>query len=194
MGKVIYLTGSPASGKSSLCELLEASIASLQAYSYSKLLRDYLNRRRDNNIDEAGIRQHSARVVTRADVDAVDRWLIDEVQARRSERHLVIDSHPVTKEHYGFRVTPFTVEQLRALNPDVIVCLYIDPSETKSRIAKDAAGRPLPSDFEIGMHAELQAALAIQYAMLLGIPCYLLDSSVARAELVTNLCDVAGIS
>lgn len=146
MGKVIYLTGSPASGKSSLCELLEASIASLQAYSYSKLLRDYLNRRRDNDIDEAGIRQHSARVVTRADVDAVDRWLIDEVQARRSERHLVIDSHPVTKEHYGFRVTPFTVEQLRALNPDVIVCLYIDPSETKSRIAKDAAGRPLPSD------------------------------------------------
>lgn len=194
MGKVIYLTGSPASGKSSLCELLEVSVANLQAYSYSKLLRDYLNRRIDKPIDESGIRQHSAQVVTRDDVDAVDRWLIEEVQARRSERHLVIDSHPVTKERYGFRVTPFTVDQLKALNPDVIVCLYIDPAETKNRIAKDAAGRPLPSDFEIGMHAELQATLAMQYAMLLGIPCYLLDSSVARAELVTNLCDVAGIA
>lgn len=194
MGVVIYLTGSPASGKSTLCGELEASVANLHAYSYSKLLRDHVNQGSDEHIDELEIRQHSARVITRDDVDAVDRWLIDEVQARRKERHLVIDSHPVTKEVYGFRVTPFTVEQLRLLNPDVIVCLYVSPEETKNRITKDAAGRPLPSDFEIGLHAELQATLAMQYALLLGKPCYLLDSSVTRDGLVANLCNVAGIS
>lgn len=194
MGNVIYLTGAPASGKSTLCERLEASVAKLQSYSYSKLLRDYVNNRSDECIDEVGIRRRSACVITRDDVDAVDRWLIDEVQARRKEQHLVIDSHPVTKEVYGFRVTPFTVEQLQLLNPDVIVCLYVSPEETKDRITKDAAGRPLPSDFEIGLHAELQAALAMQYALLLGKPCYLLDSSVTQDELVTNLCSVAEIS
>lgn len=194
MGKVIYLTGSPASGKSTLCGRLAASVSSLGVYSYSKLLRDYVGAKSDVCIDEDEVRRHSANVISRDDVGAVDRWLIEEVNRKRQGQHLIIDSHPVTKEAYGFRITPFTVEQLRQFDPDVIVCLYTSPEEAKNRIERDPAGRPLPSGFEIGLHAELQAALAMQYALLLGRPCYLLDSSAELDELVAELCNVAGIS
>lgn len=194
MGQVIYLTGSPASGKSTLCGHLENAVQNLRIYSYSKLLRDHVNRRSGAAVDEVEIRQHSANLITRADVEAVDQWLIGQVRLKRVGQHIIIDSHPVTKEDYGFRVTAFTPEQLRQLDPDVIICLYVSPEVTRSRIAADAAGRPLPTDFELGLHADLQASLAAQYAFVLGKPCYLLDSSIALDELTKNIGRIAKIT
>lgn len=194
MGQVIYLTGSPASGKSTLCGHLENAVPNLRVYSYSKLLRDHVNRRSGAAVDEVGIRQHSANLVTRADVEAVDQWLIEQVRLKRAGQHIIIDSHPVTKEDYGFRVTAFTPEQLRQLDPDVIICLYVSPEVTRNRIEADAAGRPLPTDFELGLHADLQASLAAQYAFVLGKPCYLLDSSIALDELAKNIGRIAKIT
>lgn len=194
MGQVIYLTGSPASGKSTLCQFLEKTVPNLGAYSYSKLLRDYVNQRSNAGVNEVGIRQHSAALITPADVEAVDEWLIEEVRSRRTTQHMIVDSHAVTKESYGFRVTAFTPDQLRQLAPDVIICLYVEPSVTRSRIVADAAGRPLPTDFELGLHADLQASLAAQYAFLLGKPCCLLESSVKLEELAQSILRTAGIA
>lgn len=187
MAQVIYLTGSPASGKSTLCEHLERAVPNLEVYSYSKLLRDYVNQRSGATVDEVGIRQQSANLITRADVEAVDLWLIEQVRLNRTNQDMIIDSHPVTKEEYGFRVTAFTPKQLRQLDPDVIICLYVAPDVTRKRITADAAGRPLPTEFELGLHANLQASLATQYAFVLGKPCYLLDGSIALDELAKNI-------
>lgn len=194
MGQVIYLTGSPASGKSTLCEHLERTVQSLKVYSYSKLLLDYVNRKNSAFVDEAGIRRQSANLITRADVKAVDQWLIEHIRVNRVDQHVIIDSHPVTKEDYGFRVTAFTLEQLRQLNPDMIICLYVAPDVTRKRIMANAAGRPLPTDFELGLHADLQASLAAQYAFALGAPCYLLDSSFALDELANTIGRIAKLA
>ena len=90
-------------------------------------------------------------------------------------------------------MTAFTPEQLTHLDPDVIICLYVAPEITRRRITSDAAGRPLPSDFELGLHSDVQAAMAAQYAFFLGKPCYLLDSSVALDELARNIRRIACI-
>lgn len=191
VGQVIYLTGSPASGKSTLCEHLEKTVPNLEVYSYSKLLRDYVNRRSGAAVDEVDIRQQSANLITREDVEAVDLWLIEQIRLNRINRHIIIDSHPVTKENYGFRVTAFSPEQLRQLDPDLIICLYVAPDVTRKRITADAAGRPLPTDFELGLHADLQTSLSTQYAFVLGKPCYLLDSSIALDDLAKNIASIA---
>lgn len=176
MGKVIYLTGAPAVGKSTLSAAVAQSVPSLVWYSYSKMLRDVVNRRGQENIDETEVRERSAAVITREDVVTTDEWLIAEVAARRQDHHVVIDSHPVTKESYGFRITPFTPGQLKRLSPDIIVCAYASANVLANRIRQDPAGRPLPSDFDITLHVQLQASLAAQYGFLLGCACYLLDT------------------
>lgn len=194
MGRVIYLTGSPASGKSTLCRCLADTVSGLAVYSYSKLLRDHINRRTASIVEEDTIRRESAAMVTREDVDAVDQWLIQEVHSKRATQHMVVDSHPVTKERYGFRITTFPLEQLKLLAPDVIVCLYLDLNITKDRISTNAAGRPLPADFELALHTELQASIAAHYALILGKPCYLLDSSVGLEELTSEVIRISEIA
>lgn len=184
MGRVIYLTGAPAAGKSTLCAGLQQRAASLLVLSYSALLQEHVHQRDGEAIGAAEIREKSSHVITRDDVMAVDAKLIDEVHAKRGTRDILIDSHPVTKESYGFRVTPFKVEQLLALSPDAIVCLYASPDVLRERISMAPDGRPLPSIFEIGLHVQMQAAVAAQYSVELGRSCYLFDSGVNRDALV----------
>ena len=187
MGRVIYLTGAPATGKSTLCANLQQRAASLLLLSYSAMLRDHVRQRDGADIGAAEIREQSSRVITREDVMAVDAKLIDEVKAKRSTHDILIDSHPVTKESFGFRVTPFTAEQVKALAPDAIVCLYADPEALHGRIRQAPDGRPIPSIFELELHVQVQAAVATQYSVETGRSCYLIDSGVDPADLADTV-------
>jgi adenylate kinase len=61
--------------------------------------------------------QQSSSLITPEDIAAVDQKLLSFVQERRGRINVIIDSHPVTKENYGFRVTTFSLDQLKALAP-----------------------------------------------------------------------------
>ena len=187
MGKVIYLTGAPATGKSTLCANLVNQGFPITVFSYSQLLRDHVNQRNNSSFDEIDVRKHSAGIITREDVDQVDSFLIAEVDRLRGTNNVLIDSHAVTKEAYGFRVTSFSASQLNRLKPDAIICLYATSEVIASRIRDNAAGRPLPSDFELSMHVHLQSGLATQYAFTQECSLYLMNSEVEPEELANRV-------
>jgi adenylate kinase len=194
MGKVIYVTGAPATGKSTLCRTLSAAPA-IRSFCYSERLRDHVNRQAGIDLNEADVRRQSAQVITSNHVDEVDALLQAEADAcRASSEHLLIDSHPVTKEDYGFRVTPFKLQRLLDLKIDHLICLYADPKVMAQRIELDAQGRPLPSDFELAVHVNLQASVAATYSILTGQPCHLLDSSIDRMQLVQQVRTLTGLA
>lgn len=182
---VVYSTGAPASGKSTLAKNLAATLPELLVFSYSEELRKFVERKHGQQLTEDRIRELSAQVITAEDVAELDRELVELVSRERGRRPVVIDSHPVTKEAYGFRVTGFDVETLRALSPDVIVCLYTSPQVTLERIKQDPMGRPMISEFEASMHTQLQTSMAVQYGVLAGCPVYLIDSARLPEELTS---------
>ena len=183
---VIYLTGAPAAGKSTLVSLLMESVQPLEGLSYSKLLSDYIAQQR-SQVDLAQMRKQSASLITPEDIDTVDTQLIEYVCRRRQETHLIIDSHPVTKEAYGFRITAFSIEKLQALRPTMICMLYTEPSVVVERIQANAQGRSTINYFEAAFHSELQGSVAATYGIVLGIPVYLLDSSKPVAEVANTI-------
>lgn len=191
MGQVVYLTGAPATGKSTLCSHLAKAVQRVVVFSYSEELRKLVQRRTGTALTEDTIREKSAAVVTAADVAALDEELIARVSSERANVHFVIDSHPVTKELFGFRVTGFSVPQLQRLAPDAIVCLYTTPEIIAARIAASPMGRPSVTAFEAAMHVQLQASVAAQYGVLLGKPVYLMDSSASEVELAARVAERA---
>src|SRR5437016_5175110 len=99
MNPVIYLTGAPATGKSTLCRNLKRAVPSLAVFAYSEELRTHVAQRAGlAQLSENEIRSQSAQLVTRDDVTAVDAQLRAFVAERRATQPIVIDSHPVTKE------------------------------------------------------------------------------------------------
>jgi len=183
---VIYLTGAPATGKSTLTRNLGLAFPGLVPFVYSERLRDFLSRKANGpNVDEAEIRRLSASIVSPQDIQDLDSELIELVRSIRGSRSVLIDSHAVTKESYGFRVTAFSTETLMRLDPDVIVCLYASSETILARIHADARGRPTVTAEEASMHTQLQATLAIQYGTILGRPVYMIDSAVSERDLVS---------
>lgn len=175
MRSVIYLTGPPAVGKSTLCRNLLKEVPELEILHYSVLLRDYLAEKGDV-ITEDGIRESSANIVTPQIIEEVDDLLISRVQELRIDRPVIIDSHPVTKESYGYRVTPFRFEKLRQLAPTHICLLYSDSQTIIERIAENPQGRPVISPFESDFHLYLQSQVAVSYGLDLGLPIYALEN------------------
>jgi adenylate kinase len=184
---VLYLTGAPASGKSSLCKALAGSVADVEVFSYSDELRSFIAKGGRQELAENEIREKSAQVITPEDVRAVDEKLARVIVESRGHRHVVIDSHAVTKEQYGFRVTAFTRVRLRDISPSLIVVLYVNGEETQRRISADSGGRPKPSIFEADFHTHLQATVAFTYAFELGCPIHYLDSTKTVDELVRRI-------
>jgi adenylate kinase len=109
------------------------------------------------------------------------------VTEHRNSRAIVIDSHAVTKEEYGYRITPFSLDQFARTAPDEIWVLFASPEATRGRIAADAAGRPMVSEEEARMHTALQASVAASYGTSLGCPVYLFDTVAPRDELADRL-------
>jgi adenylate kinase len=166
----------------------------LVVFAYSEELRKIVADRTGEVLEEDDIRSQSAGIVTTKDVEKLDNTLIERVQQARSTRPFLIDSHPVTKESYGYRITSFSLQQLQALNPDVLVCLYTSPEVSIERIRRNPMGRPMVSPFEAEMHTQLQASVVAQYGVLLGKPVYLVNSAIDQHTLVQTIAERTGLT
>ena len=174
---VVYLTGAPATGKSSLTELIASTVTPVRVLTYSKLLDDYISKRQGIPLGENELRKRSAGLITPEDVEAVDGLMLDIINEERTRSHIIIDSHPVTKEAYGYRVTPFSLPMLQAIRPTLIMMLYAEPTVVIDRIKKNSQGRPMITPFEAHFHNDLQASVALIYSINLGMPTYLIDTN-----------------
>lgn len=185
--QVVYLTGPPASGKSSVREALNALVSPLQVFDYGEQLRAQVSRRLQGDVSYEHLRSQSAQLATPADISALDEHLIGWTETQRRTSHIVIDTHAVTREEYGFRATPFSLEQVKRLQPTLIFCLFVDPAITMERITSDPEGRRAVSEFEAGLHAGLQGSLAIIYSVAVGIPAYFVGSSIPPETLAQTI-------
>ena len=156
-------------------------------YDHPRYVAAHVQARSDGLASQDELRTRSAGVVTPSDVDEVDDALIAFVQVNRGRSDVLIDSHPVTKEEYGYRITPFSFARFADLAPDEIWVLYASPEETQRRIAEDSGGRPMVTVEEAGTHTALQSAVAATYGMAIGRPVYLFDTSADRDRLVDRL-------
>jgi adenylate kinase len=155
---------------------------------YGQLLREHKLRQTGVEISYDELRRDSASVISPQDVAAVDEWLIGQLPTWRTEGNIVIDSHPVTKEVFGFRITPFSLDQVHRIGFDAILVLVGEPNTLAQRIAEDPHGRPNVDAFQSGFQVQLQAAVAVIYAIVCGRPCFAIDTTRSTAE------DVAGIA
>lgn len=188
MPQVIYLTGAPASGKSSISDSLKHRLPNMYIFGYAEELRKTVRDR--IKLSHNDIREKSSQVITRDDVSITDERLDQLVASKRESRDIIIDSHPITKESFGFRATPFSLSRLEGISPTLILCLYAETEVVRERIKKNPKGRPLVSEFECDFHSHLQASVAFSYGLQLNIPVYYLDSDRPLEEIVDVIVNI----
>jgi adenylate kinase len=196
-GKVVMITGAAGTGKSTLVKSLLVSARPFKRIDYGQLLLDYKARQAGIQMSYDELRRDSATVITPADVFAVDEWVIGQLPGWRIETNVIIDSHPVTKEAFGYRITPYSLEQIARIAFDVVIVLVGDPTTLANRIAANPQGRPEVDSFQAAFQVQLQAAIAALYGIVCARPCFAVDTTlldaVQVAGKVLDILDEAGV-
>ena len=109
--------------------------------------------------------------------------MIERAESLDTTRALIIDTHQVTIESYGFRIVPFDPGALIRLAPTEIWFMAASPEETLRRISESAKGRPLPSLHQAALHTSLQLSLAVEYAAVLGVEMHAFDFDSGKTAL-----------
>ena len=174
--KVIYLTGVAGTGKSTLCNFIKSINPLIEVVSYSGILKEFLEAKFKCNISQEEMRTKSASIITSDDIIAVDTLLLNIINNLKRTSHIIIDSHAVTYEQYGFRATPFKTSVLNQLNFELLISLYCSTNTIINRISADPKGRPMLSSEQISYAINLQNSLVLNYGIILNKPVYFLNT------------------
>jgi adenylate kinase len=180
------LTGAAGTGKSTLAAECAAHIRPLHKVDFGQILLDAKRRRGYPDLTYDQLRTLSGSIITPEDVRAADGILIDSLPALRTRSNVLIDSHAVTRESYGYRVTHYSFDDLRRISFDAIVITYCHPDVWLERWAHNSQGRPELSQFEVQNQMALQEAVGLNYAIACGCPCYVLDTTSQTPAILTN--------
>lgn len=190
MFETILLTGAAGTGKSTLARAM-AGDERFAVFEYgAEIVRQVAAS--NPQVTQAQTRAETHNHVSAHHIEATDEALQRFVAANQGRRHVVIDSHAVTKERYGFRAAPFTSERLAGAGLSRIVVLHCEPDVLLNRIRANPDGRPELSLWEASKYIALQEALAIAYATICGISIHFLDCSQAPQQVRSNFLGLVG--
>jgi adenylate kinase len=176
-GNVVMLTGAAGTGKSALAKEAGARIRPLHRVDFGQTLLNRKIAQGCAGLTYERLRAESASLISPEDVKAADAELIQSLPGLREEAHVLIDSHAVTRERYGFRITHYSLEDLRRMALDAVIFPYCDPAVLVRRHKNDPQGRPPITEVEAQHHMSLQEAVAVNYAIVCGCRCFLLDTT-----------------
>ena len=177
--EIVYLTGAPAAGKTTLANNLVKNRLDVSLFEYGRAMAHHLTNAGKTNSELAlsELRRGTEGRVTPADIKAVNDLLKDWVKKNRASRHLIVESHHLTIEEYGFRAVLFDKATLLELQFTQVWLVVCDRELTLSRILANPQGRLHPTPFRADLHTYMQAAIAVDYAVASNCPLYTFDTS-----------------
>jgi len=188
--ETILLTGIAAVGKSTLSRTI-GKTSGFKSFEYGAELFNQAHQEHPE-ITYAQTRSHAETYISDEHVRHTDEALQLFIQQYRNECHVVIDSHAISRERYGFRSEPFGPGGLQRASFSRIVCLYCEPAVIAERIKANADGRQTLTIPELELYQQLQSSVAITYSTIAGIPLHFINSNASPEDVVKMFLEIVG--
>jgi adenylate kinase len=174
--KLIYLTGVPGSGKTTASTILESNFSDIHVIRYGDVIRDKLNEQ-GASLQHANLRELSSEVITINTLDSVDNTIYSLIQQFINSKNVILESHGVTREDYGFRVTPFKSQHdLLRLNIHAVVYISSPSGIILQRVEQERMGRKEVAEEQLNVNLRVQESMALNCATICGCPLYIVEN------------------
>ena len=172
---VFLLTGVPAVGKTTVAKKLAELIHPLEIISFGEII---LTARADErpSITHSELRRNPTSEATMRTIKKSSELLVSRLHELRTHANVVIDSHSVAKDRYGFRVSPDGISLLNRIGLRAVFVLHADYDEISRRLKADAEGRRAVTTADIAIHERLQDSVAISYGVATGCPVFVVNA------------------
>ena len=185
-GKVVLLTGVPAVGKTTLARYARERIAHLHVVTFGEMIFE-ARQREEPTITYQEMRASPTKQAAGDSIAEATELLIERAGELRRTSNVLIDSHAVAKDDYGFRITPDSEAVLKRLMLDAVIVLHARPDTVLARMQSSPAGRRIVTPRQLATHEALQDAVAVAYAVASGCPVYVLEASSELDESLASL-------
>lgn len=182
---ITLLTGVPGVGKSTVAAGVCALDSTATVLSFGRILFDLTRRQRAFELTYEQFRQRSWEFVNSRLIEEATSEARNRIRTA-GRRHVIVDSHAVSIEPYGFRSTPDSPKLLEQFSYNTIVQLHASPEVVFERHGAElTSGRLYRTVDDVATAAVLQFAASTYYAGMTGCPLHVVDAS-PEVEKVVN--------
>lgn len=188
MTRICYVTGVPGVGKTTLCKtIISRHPAKYCHVNFGQLIASSLTTLLDQGVAERELRSDPTRFVTQEVLQAASSNLFSELakDAYAGFEWLMLDSHAVSQDWFGFVATPDGPPYFSKLRYSAIIHLYAAPEVILARSNLENSGRQAANAEDVSRHESLLQSVTVAYSMMSGCPAYF----VASNETPTSVAD-----
>jgi adenylate kinase len=117
-------------------------------------------------------------LISQKDITEIDMLILQQLRKMAPTQNVIIESHAVNKDNYGFKINPFNTKMLSLISPDLLLMLYTsNPEDVYKRLLENDSGQEWKSPDDVYYCQMFQSMLALQYSILQGKELRFLDVS-----------------
>jgi adenylate kinase len=187
-GKFVIITGMSGVGKSTITRNIETCIKPITRIGFGELIFEIKNQMGATSNYEQ-LRESPNEAIPINYVNLAEELLLSRVSQLRQTTNIVLDSHAVVNDHFGFRIVP-EISNFDKAHLDAIIVIHATFEVVKRRLAKEPKGRPTISKPIFESYKTLQDSVAIYFGLTAKCPVYILETDNNIDKSVNNLREI----
>jgi adenylate kinase len=173
-GKFILMTGVPGVGKSTIARNIQTRITPIVRIGFGELIFE-VKQQQETPENYGQFKAKPDKSIPINYVNLAREVLLNRVDEFRDTTNIILDSHAVVNDYFGFRIVPEIIDFERA-KVDAVIVIHAPFEIVKQRVIREPKERNLIPKQTFKKHQVMQDAVAIHFSLMARCPMYVVET------------------